>query len=149
MATDMTPPPSAVRVQVLDQHRELRRLITRIVDATAPGRPREPLMGLLRDLRARLFQHLAFEEQTLTSALAEADAWGPQRVRDMLDEHARQRAEVEVIVQGIETWDAEGLNLAARTLAADLIHDMDAEERGPLSPDLLRDDVVNVDQATD
>jgi hypothetical protein len=146
--------PSEVRSQIIEQHRVLRDLLRRALDATtatlqhAPGAP--SLTEVVRELRTRFVGHLAFEERALVPVLAETDGWGAQRVAELLAEHRQQRAELATLIQGAESgWEAERLALLTRSLVADLLRDMEEEERGCLSADLLRDDVVSVDQATD
>jgi hypothetical protein len=158
MPENAAPPtlsPATVRAQVIEQHRGLRALLQQALEATTTslqgsGPPAPVLAELIRELRARLLAHLGFEERWLVPVLAEADAWGPERVRDLVAEHIRQRAELDTLAEGIQTgWDIGRLALATRSLVTDLLCDMDEEERGCLSAELLRDDVVAIDQATD
>jgi hypothetical protein len=142
--------PAAARERVLDQHQGLRELLrqslevaTRGLQADGPGR--DELARLVHDLRARFKAHLAFEEHTLAPVLAHADAWGPERVDDLLDEHARQRAELDTLVEGVEAdWEPENLALALRSLTTDLLLDMEEEERGILSASALQDQMLIV-----
>jgi len=77
--------------------------------------------------------------------LAQVDLWGPERVQDLLEEHTRQRAELETLVEGIASdWDPEHLAVALRSLSIDLLLDMEEEERGCVSAELLRDEMVLV-----
>ncbi len=146
---------ATVRDQVLEQHVQLRDFLQRALAATTQVLRGEPLatLGLthiVRGLRARFRFHLAFEERHLAPLLARTDIWGPQRVSRLLEEHACQRAELDTLIEGIEAdWDAERLAVATRSLVTELLLDMAEEERGCLNADLLRDDVVNVDQASD
>jgi hypothetical protein len=151
-STSLTP--LQVRNQIMEQHGVLRALLRRTLEATTAALLREPeglrLAEVVRELRTRMVGHLAFEERTLVPVLAEIDVWGPQRVADLLDEHRRQRAELDTLVEGADSAaDPERLALIARSLVTDLLHDMDEEERGCLSAELLRDDLVAIDQATD
>lgn len=149
--------PSVVRDQVLIQHQALRHELGRLEEVAAdpgvllgPERRRQHLVELLSALRDHLRGHLAFEERWLAPLLAEGDVWGPQRVRDLLLEHEVQRARVHELVSAAEGgWDLDRLCDATRRLVAELRADMADEEQGCLSEQLLRDDVVAIDQATD
>jgi hypothetical protein len=140
--------PATVRRQVLEQHNALRSLLQRALDQTTRGLLREGL-GLAElaasttELHRRLHAHLAFEERALAPILGVMDLWGPERVSELLREHARQRAEISAILEGIERgWDTERVAITLRSLAADLIADMAEEERGCLDAELLHQDVV-------
>jgi hypothetical protein len=143
--------PTAVRDRVLEQHQGLRALLQQTLDVTTvalrrDGPERAQVSRLVQELRARFFAHLAFEERTLAPVLAQVDLWGPERVQDLLAEHTRQRAEVDTLVAGLEShWDVERLALVLRSLATDLLIDMEEEERGCVSADLLRDEMIIVE----
>jgi iron-sulfur cluster repair protein YtfE (RIC family) len=154
METPASPAPSVVRATILAQHVVLREKLSRALTVASRALKGEPegvsLSAIVRDVRDRFRAHLAFEERWLVPLLRETDGWGPERVSRLLEEHARQRAELDTLIEGIEAgWDAQRLALATRSLVTDLLIDMADEERGCVSEDLLRDDVVNVDQATD
>jgi hypothetical protein len=146
---------ASVRQNVLEQHAVMREVFRRVLDATTltlqgdAGSAAE-LPAVVRDFRRRFRAHLAYEERYLAPVLAEVDIWGPQRVSDLLNEHAEQRAQLDALIAGIEgDWDGRAVALAARSLVTELLVDMEEEERGCLSAQLLRDDVVSFDQATD
>ena len=142
--------PAAVRERILEQHRALRDLLQRALEATTnslrAGRPNlDAIARLIHDLRARFRAHLAFEEVALAPVLAHLDLWGPERVQALLAEHARQRAELDTLVGGIEeAWDVERLAFALRSLVTDLLLDMQEEERGCVSAGVLRDQMMMV-----
>jgi hypothetical protein len=142
--------PAAVRARVLEQHGVLRELLQRALatttrafepEGTSPGE----LGRLVWELRTRFFAHLAFEERALVPVLAHVDLWGPERVRELLAEHARQRAEVETLIAVLdEDAGAERVAVALRSLATDLLLDMEEEERGCVSAALLGDEMMVV-----
>jgi hypothetical protein len=140
--------PATVRRQVLEQHNALRSLLQRALDQTTRALLREgpglsELVATARELHRRLHAHLAFEERALVPILGVMDLWGPERVSELLREHARQRAEISAILEGIDGgWDAELVAITLRSLGADLLADMAEEERGCLDAELLHQDAV-------
>jgi hypothetical protein len=142
--------PATVRERILEQHASLRELLHQSLDATTrafrPGGPGpDELARLIHDLRGRFWAHLAFEERTLLPVLVCLDPWGPERVADLRDEHARQRAELDTLVGGIDAGlDRERLALTLRSLVTDLLIDMEEEEHGCLDSATLRDQIVVV-----
>jgi hypothetical protein len=142
--------PAAVRERVLEQHQTLRKLLQQSLDATTrvfqpEGPNRDEVAHLVYELRARFWAHLAFEERHLAPVLAHLDLWGPERVEDLFMEHARQRAQLETLVEGIEKgWDVERIALALRSLTTDLLLDMEEEEHGCVSASLLQDEMMIV-----
>jgi hypothetical protein len=142
--------PATVRDRVLEQHETLRELLRQALDVTTRGLQgegpgRDELARLVHDLRARFRAHLAFEEQTLAPVLSNLDAWGPERVEDLLEEHTRQRAELDTLIEGVGgDWDAARLALTLRSLVTDLLLDMEEEERGCLSASAMQDEMMIV-----
>jgi hypothetical protein len=142
--------PATVRARVIEQHQTLRQLLTQSLDATTrafqPAGPnRDEVSRLAFELRTRFWAHLAFEERHLAPVLAHLDLWGPERAQDLFTEHMRQRAQLETLVVGIEEgWDVERIALALRSLATDLLLDMEEEERGCVSASLLQDEMMIV-----
>jgi hypothetical protein len=140
--------PAAVRERILQQHCALREVLRRAIQATtssfeAEGADLAQLAYLAHDLRVHLRAHLSYEELALAPVLAHVDLWGPERVQQLFEEHARQRAELDTLVEGIEDgWDVERLALTLRSLVTDLLIDMDEEERGCLSAQLLGDQMM-------
>jgi hypothetical protein len=149
--------PSVVREQVLIQHQALRHELERVLELAGEDGPPlsrrqryQELAELSRALVDHLRGHLAFEERWLAPLLGEADVWGPQRVGELLAEHEAQRRRLDDFVAGVKGgWDMPQLSREATQLAAELLADMGEEEAGCLSAELLRDDVVVVDQACD
>ena len=147
--------PSDVRRQILAEHDRLRGrlqnledLATRAADGdgSAWAETRRGLGELLVSLRA----HVESEEAILVPALEAADAWGPLRAKQVRDEHVTQ-------LRLLATWERAAaddglspgeLNARFRLLAGTLRADMEAEEADLLRPDVLRDDVVAIQQAS-
>jgi hypothetical protein len=150
--------PSTVRSEVLGQHEVVRDLLKEAVDTSAAALEAPPdaaadrarVVHLAYELRRRVRTHLAFEERLLIPVLSSADSWGPERARNLVEEHTRQREQLDALVSGVEEgWDRVRLAGALGRLATDFLRDMVEEERDYLHEDLLREDVVVVDQATD
>lgn len=140
--------PKAVREQVLGQHQELRQLLSEAVERTTrvlKDPESDGLFPMALEIRRRLCAHMAYEERALFPVLLEADLWGPERVGALLAEHARQRAELDTLVEGLHSgWDEEKVALVLRSLVADILVDMAEEEAGPLSRPLLDDEILEV-----
>ena len=98
-----------VREQVLIQHQALRHELERVLElaggdghSLSPVQRQQELAELLRALRHHLRGHLAFEERWMAPLLAEADVWGPQRVNELLAEHAGAAARLDDFVTELE-----------------------------------------------
>jgi iron-sulfur cluster repair protein YtfE (RIC family) len=109
------------------------------------------LRDQLAVLEKRFKEHTEFEERTLAPALLAADAWGPERVERMHEEHARQR---EIIS---EMWSAGRngepnifvLSLVAWGFVRMLREDMAEEERISLNDRVLTDSPISPLTETD
>lgn len=145
----------AARTEILAQHAGIRevlgdldRLTREVLSGQGPGVIR--LRAVVGGLRLQLERHLAFEEAHLVPVLKRADPWGPDRVKRLAEEHARQRRELATLEgDALATSDLRMTALALQKLIADVLTDMDHEERSLLVSDVLRDDLVAVDQQTD
>jgi iron-sulfur cluster repair protein YtfE (RIC family) len=152
IAEHADPSPAEVRALVLAQHEELRQLIHEAQKATAwHGDPSfqgtEHMVRLAEALYARFENHLRFEERFLFPALRGADIWGDERVAALTKEHAEQRRDLEAFIDLVDSeCPPEELRVALEGLSALLLGDIEEEEDACLDADLLRDDVVAVDQ---
>ena len=143
--TALTPAPSTVRSEVLEQHETLRALMSRALDRTHAEQRGDfiELAHLAHEIRRRFRTHVAFEERVLVPVLTSADVWGPERVRNLLDEHADQRAQLDALIAGIEGgWERPQIARALDALARDILRDMLEEERDYLNPELLSDEPI-------
>lgn len=142
-----------IRRRLLAEHDLLRGLV-----ADAAAEAERVLAGKsdASSLRARarlmtreLALHLATEEEILVPVLQRVDSWGPVRVAQMHVEHSRQLAELRRIAEETSAppVSAEQIASDVRRFAAELLHDMRREEHDMLHPDLLRDDIVSIDQS--
>lgn len=139
--------PSQARALLLAQHQHLRELLTttnalasRLIAGNAVIGDLEPALTALRTAFA---EHNASEESLLEPILRQDYAWGPARVARMVEEHTAEHASIRELLSG-----AAG-EVAARM--GDLVEDIDAhmaaEERTFLSPGVLRDDVLDLEDA--
>ncbi len=87
------------RTTILAQHEAIRVVLhsaRAVADLAAAGNRRvaELLPHYLGDICTALDKHLAFEEQVLTPILEADLPLGPERARQLREEHRRQRAEL-------------------------------------------------------
>ncbi|MCC6999440.1 MAG: hemerythrin domain-containing protein [Deltaproteobacteria bacterium] len=147
--------PSEAREELLSQHAELRRLLSlaatlagQVLADAAAGTPSPSdlpeLHRLLARLQSALSDHNKSEESLLEPMLRDADAWGPQRVARMVEEHKGEHSAFRKALEG------EDLDVAARLpeLAEELEAHMLAEERTFLSAGVLRDDCIVVESSS-
>ncbi|MES1205823.1 MAG: hemerythrin domain-containing protein [Pseudomonadota bacterium] len=136
--------PSHVRERILEQHARLRTLLYGALEHAKrgacndqeldPARLRTVVVELCDEFRA----HLAFESEALSPVFAVLDSWGPERIRELDTEHARQRRQLDVLRARLESEETvHHLSAAIIELADDLLKDMDAEEDGCLRASLL------------
>jgi hypothetical protein len=144
---------ATARRSILIQHQRIRALLARASEVAERSLDQEPLppdavASAIGDIHATLEVHLRYEEKVLIDILEDDLPLGPQRAARLRDEHARQRATLE----GIHAEAKKGPlvpTLAAKLafLASWLLDDMTEEERTLLTPEVIRDDSVAVDQS--
>jgi hypothetical protein len=129
--------PKQVRQRILDEHCELRVRLGALVD--------DPTVERVLDFVERLEAHLGVEDEILEPLLRTIDAWGPERARQLREEHAAQRRELHWIRRHVHAPNGAELRPWLRRFADRLERDMAAEERERLSAELLDDGTVRVD----
>jgi Hemerythrin HHE cation binding domain len=136
--------PTHVREQILEQHAGLRALLRGATDHAKREGSRDGernavrLRAIVSELSERFRAHLAFESDALRPVFAVLDSWGPERIRELDIEHARQRQELDALRTKLESEEnIHTLSAAVSRLADDLLKDMDAEEDGCLRASLL------------
>lgn len=137
---------------ILWQHLRIRALLERakvVAEAALDGEAPSPdaVASAIGDIRSTMEVHLSFEETVLLPLLRDDLPVGPQRADRLVDEHRRQRG----VLAGLHQEAAahpELPMLAAKLafLTSWLLADMDEEERCLLIPEVVRDDVIAVDQ---
>jgi iron-sulfur cluster repair protein YtfE (RIC family) len=149
------PRPSAeqARTQIFAQHETIRMLLRAagtVADMAAGGSRRvaDLLPHYVEMVRAALEAHLGYEDRLLLPILAADPPLGPERAQRLRAEHARQRAELAVLARSAhEEVVAPGVVAQRlRALIDAFLEDMAEEERVLLRSDMLRDDLVSVDQ---
>ena len=146
-------PAEAARRRILNQHIELRRLLTASLEAVraalngdASGRT---AFGVLVSATYLEFtRHLAEEEALLLPILEDDLPLGPQRAEALRVEHTRQRAELNALRASGTTDEFDARAARFCTLISALLADMDEEEAELLTRDAIRDDGVVVDQCS-
>jgi len=143
--------PSEVRARVLDEHVQIRSMLVEVESIagralSGDAHAREQLRPMALELYSRLHAHMCMEDSLLYPAICDADAWGHVRGARMREEHARQRAQLSQLAS-VE-WRATVAELveAVQKFAKDVREDMCNEENELLNPELLRDDVISIDQ---
>lgn len=140
--------PSRMAAILLAQHHELRELLDAAVGlaraSPAPGAPM--LQEVVARLQAELERHNRLEDRLLEPLLRAADAWGAERIDQMVGHHHAEHAALEHQLRlSISLVDADAAMAAMDELAAALRRHMDLEEREFLNANVLRDDVVALD----
>jgi len=140
------------RGAILGQHERLRDLLAKasaVAEAALDERAPAPdaVASAIGDIRTIMEVHLAFEEKALLPILRDDPPLGPQRADRLLDEHSRQRETLATLHREACAFPHFPL-LAAKLafLTEWLLADMNEEERSLLIPEVVRDDVVIVDQ---
>jgi iron-sulfur cluster repair protein YtfE (RIC family) len=143
------------RALLLLQHKQLRERIVEVGEAAANVLAcSEPELATRADELTRaviafaddMNLHLAAEEELLAPVLERLDACGPVRLELLRSEHAHQRAILHMLHIERRLQPRE-MARRVRSLVADVLVDMNAEEKDLLSEVLLRDDPIVVDQS--
>ena len=146
-------PADVARFRIIEQHRGLRELLkTGLALVARPpgddGDARRELPALLARTNQAFRCHLADEEALLLPILNDDVPVGPWRITALLEEHRRQTAEIDALCAPPPSCTAEELAARYQKLAEALFADMDAEERDLITPDVIRDDGVVIDQCS-
>ena len=142
--------PSKARKVLLFQHDELRHALEstlRICDLVTSGgaASARTLRDAIEKVSDLFALHNATEEALLAPLLREDYAWGQLRIDRMLEEHKAEHAEITAAL----SMDGALADAAARVRDAIEMIDahMAAEERTFLARSVLRDTLVQVDDA--
>ena len=147
MASAQTTPafePAEVRARILADHRDIRRRLRAIADHLAADRIAVAKTAFT-ELAQQFSTHLALENEILPPLLRDDFAWGEQRARSLLEHHADQLAELDRLRATLGAADRDEAGKRLGQFVIELDADMDAEERGVLSPEVLGDEIVSVE----
>jgi len=142
------------RRTVFTQHRELRSLLARAsttAEAALEGRPRSPdaVASAIGDIRTTFDVHLTFEEKVLVPLLEGDLPLGPDRAQRLREEHAQQRALLQSLHrEALAAPTLPTLSVKLAQLVDWLLRDMVHEEQSLLTPEVIRDDQITIDQNT-
>jgi hypothetical protein len=128
--------PEDARGLLLRQHRRLLELLAAAKSAAelrCAGQP-QGFAATIAALRDAFLEHNDSERALLQPLLLAGDAYSPQRVQRMLEEHAGEHAALYLMFSGDELTIARMMADVAEELEAH----MAAEERTFLSPAVLR-----------
>ena len=149
----MAPTAEEARRQILTQHQTITMLLRAagaVADMAAGGARRvaDLLPHYLESVRAALEQHLAFEERLILPILQNDPPLGPERAKRLCAEHRRQRAELAALALERDQIAVRPAAVAQRlrALIDAFLEDMAEEERVLLTPEVVRDDLVSVEQ---
>ena len=138
----MTPAPSKLLSQLVEQHDALRAIMERceqLADELDEGRgDAAALTREVAKLRVAFDAHNRFEEQLLRPVLRELDAFGDVRIDRMFANHVDEH-------RAVRQQLGEGPTNVLRAAIDNLRVHLDAEERYFLSSKVLRDDLVTVE----
>jgi len=144
--------PNEDRMDTLADHEALRELSRGVLelaaraeteDAAARGALLERLRGLIWAVRCNLDR----EDKVLPPQLAQVDSWGPERVQQLDESHARQKAALAVAELAAATASSRAeLAAISRDLIRELVRALRWEEHDLLGEELLRDDLVVINQ---
>lgn len=143
----------SARRTILVQHERIRALLTQARDLAERALdeevlPPDAVASAIGDIHATLDVHLTFEEKVLVEIFNDDIPLGPLRAERLREEHARQRETLASL--HAEAKAAPQLPMLAAKLSfltSWLLDDMREEELTVLHPDVLRDDLIAVDQS--
>jgi iron-sulfur cluster repair protein YtfE (RIC family) len=141
---------SEVATRILAEHALLRPILreTRLLaDRVAKGDEgaRAPLRAFALMLYEKLVAHIELEDRILAPAVRNITGWGPSLHTEMMQEHARQRAQLKSDIGDLRMGCIceERLANSIDGFVESLMRDMEAEEkRLLLRSDLLADSLL-------
>lgn len=146
---------SQMREELIAEHAELRRLASHVATEAehvleGEGATTEGLRSLLGRFDAALQAHNRHEERLLRDEIRHVDAWGPLREALMDEVHEAEHSSI-VQALGDTHASADAREIAAQGLAVvrRVLEHIEAEERELLHPDVLRDDLVTIQGASE
>ncbi len=144
---------ATARRSILHQHERIRVLLAQASELAERAldqdvSPPDAVATMIGEIHTTFEIHLRFEEKVLLDILADDLPLGPPRATRLRDEHERQRATLKSLHVEAKAFPKLP-TLAAKLafLARWLLDDMEEEERTFLTEDVVRDDIVTIDQS--
>jgi hypothetical protein len=144
---------ATARRTILMQHQRIRALLVRAQQIAERAldlepQPADAVASAIGDIHATLDVHLRYEEKVLIEILDDDLPLGPKRAARLREDHAKQRATLAHLHAEAKAGPQVPM-LAAKLafLATWLLDDMAEEERKLLTPEVVRDDLVSIDQS--
>jgi hypothetical protein len=141
---------SDIRQELLAQHASLKSMAVSVRNvAMSPPSPTacSELAGLLYALGDGIDAHNAREEHLLGDVLPTVDTWGSVRAARMDEHHRKEHRRIADRVRAAaDLADFTAIVQAALPAIEELLEHMREEEEEVLCEDVLRDDIVSIDQ---
>jgi len=141
---------TAIREELLAQHASLRDLTAKILEVAQRGpgpAARGELAVLLHELGDGIDAHNAREEYLLSEILPTLDAWGSVRLARMDEHHMQEHRQIADEVRAASLLEDFPASVEAALAVIDLLLEhMRQEEAEFLAPELLRNDIIDIDQ---
>jgi hypothetical protein len=137
---------------ILTQHQHIRAFLEKArttAELALDGKdlPLDAVASAIGDLRTTIEAHLAFEEQVLLPLLRDDLPVGPERAERLIDEHRRQREVLGTLHKEARAFpELPTLAVKLAFLTSWLLADMAEEERSLVIPEVIREDIVVIDQ---
>jgi Hemerythrin HHE cation binding domain len=145
---------AGARRAILLQHDRIRDLLETAHDVAehaldGEGCSPDAVANAIGDIHAMLEAHLTFEERVLVAILEDDLPLGPVRAQHLKEDHEKQRG----TLAGLHREALRGPQLPTLAvklafLTTWLLADMQDEESNLLTPEVVRDDVVVIDQSS-
>jgi acetoin utilization protein AcuB len=144
--------PSAVRQRILGEHVAIAEMMDRLESLAGKVNDGdrdsvEELRAGVRGLYERLGRHIDLEDRILAPALRDTPGFGELREQQLVSHHDEQRKSIKAHLAALE--DIKGPALAAQIVEfiAEVRADMKHEDDDFLKPELLKDDLIQVEFA--
>ena len=144
--------PSQLRKNILSEHVVLRGKLSEvegILRRVAQGEPTDDaqLRGQVQQFVKAFLAHIEMENATLVPMLQGIDAWGQIRAEQVARDHDWQKAALTRLADEAKLGSTAEIARMLETVAKQIRDDIEHEEETVLSPNLLRDDPIAIDQA--
>lgn len=144
--------PSAVRQRIIREHADLDAMMRRLEElaraVTSGDRSAvEELRAGARGLYERLRTHIDLEDRILAPALRDTPGFGEVREEQLLKHHAEQRAAIDGHLEVLDELLGPALADQILVFIDDIRQDIASEANDLLKPELLKDDLIQVEFA--